>query len=147
MGRTACTEPPCLYKGALYFFTYFEFVLCVLPSNVLVHISVKVFSVNFGILTTLCPPLYYFTCVLLSYISDVDQKWPKHVADDHFIYIYIYIVLKSCSPLQQTQTLGKWPTRCTIILYNTFIIVILYMFRATLCSSSGGQIVLIQDLV
>jgi len=30
---------------------------------------------------------------------------------------------------------------------NTFIIIILYMFRATLCSSSGGQIVLIQHLV
>jgi len=44
-------------------------------------------------------------------------------------------------------TLGKWPTWCTITLYNTFIIIILYMFRATLCSSSGGQIVLIQHLV
>ena len=22
MGRTGCTEPQCLYKGALYFFTY-----------------------------------------------------------------------------------------------------------------------------
>ena len=43
--------------------------------------------------------------------------------------------------------LGKWPTWCTITLYNTFIIIILYMFRATLCSSSGGQIVLIQHLV
>jgi len=42
--------------------------------------------------------------------------------------------------------LGKWPTWCTITLYNTLIIIILYMFRATLCSSSGGQIVLIQHL-
>ena len=42
---------------------------------------------------------------------------------------------------------GKWPTWWTIILfYNTFITV-LYMFRATWCSSSGGQIVLIQHLV
>ena len=41
---------------------------------------------------------------------------------------------------------SKWPT-CTIILfYNTFITA-LYMFRATSCSSSGGQIVLIQHLV
>ena len=38
--------------------------------------------------------------------------------------------------------LGKCPTWCTIALYNTFIIIILYMFRATLCSSSGSQIVL-----
>ena len=44
-------------------------------------------------------------------------------------------------------SLGKWPTWCTIMFYNTFIIIILYMFRATLCSSSGGQIVLIQHLV
>ena len=43
--------------------------------------------------------------------------------------------------------LGKWPTWCTITLYKTFIIIILYMSRATLCSSSGGQIVLIQHLV
>ena len=45
------------------------------------------------------------------------------------------------------MTLGKWPTWCTITLYNTFIIIILYMFRATLCSSSGGKVVLTQHLV
>ena len=50
-------------------------------------------------------------------------------------------------PLHPGTTLGKWPTWRTITLYNTFIIIILYMFRATLCSSSGGQIVLIQHLV
>jgi len=44
-------------------------------------------------------------------------------------------------------SLGKWPTWCTITLYNAFIITILYMFRASLCSSSGGQIVLMQHLV
>ena len=39
---------------------------------------------------------------------------------------------------------SKWPTWRTILLfYNTFITV-LYMFRATSCSSSGGQIVLLQ---
>ena len=37
---------------------------------------------------------------------------------------------------------SKWPTWHTVLLfYNTFITV-LYMFRATSCSSSGGQIVL-----
>jgi len=41
-------------------------------------------------------------------------------------------------------TLGKWPPWCTVTLHKTFIIIIVYMFRATLCSSSGGQIVLIQ---
>jgi len=34
-----------------------------------------------------------------------------------------------------------------LTLYKTFIITILYMFPATLCSSSGGRIVLIQHLV
>ena len=42
-----------------------------------------------------------------------------------------------------STTLGKWPAWCTITLYKTFIIITLYMFRATLRSSSGGQIVLI----
>jgi len=41
----------------------------------------------------------------------------------------------------------KWPTWRTIgLFYNTFITV-LYTFRATSFSSSGGQIVLIQHLV
>jgi len=45
-------------------------------------------------------------------------------------------------------TVDKWPTWSTITLYKTFLIVInLCMFRATLCSSSGGQIVSIQHLV
>ena len=42
---------------------------------------------------------------------------------------------------------SKWPTWRTIpLFYNTFITV-LYMFRATSCSSSGVQIVLIRHLV
>jgi len=41
---------------------------------------------------------------------------------------------------------GKWPTWFTIPFYDMFIS-FLYMFRATPCSSSGGQIVLIQHLV
>jgi hypothetical protein len=44
-------------------------------------------------------------------------------------------------------SLDKWPTWCTISLYNTFIITIPYIFRATLCTSSGGQTVLLQHLV
>ena len=42
-------------------------------------------------------------------------------------------------------TSGKWPTWCTILLYNTFIS-ILYMFRANTCSSSGGQLQFLLDL-
>ena len=46
-----------------------------------------------------------------------------------------------------TVKFSKWPTWRTIILfYNTFITV-LYMFRETSRSSSGGQILLIQHLV
>jgi len=43
--------------------------------------------------------------------------------------------------------LGKWPIWCIITLHTMFIIIILHMFRATLCSSSGGRIILIQHLV
>ena len=42
--------------------------------------------------------------------------------------------------------LNKWPTWHTnLLFYNTFITV-LYIFRATSCSSSGGQILLIISL-
>ena len=36
-------------------------------------------------------------------------------------------------------TSGRWPTWYTVLLYNTFIST-LYMFRANMCSSSGGQL-------
>jgi len=39
---------------------------------------------------------------------------------------FFYVLLK----VHPGMTLGKWPTWCTISLYNTFIIIILYMFRA-----------------
>jgi len=54
------------------------------------------------------------------------------------VHLLIYHISK-----QHSSILGKWPSWCTITLYNTFIIIILYMFRATLCSSAGEQIVLI----
>jgi len=31
MGRTACTEPQCLYKGALVLFMLYAGVLCAAP--------------------------------------------------------------------------------------------------------------------
>ena len=60
------------------------------------------------------------------------------MARTHLNVSYTYIAsLNSC----------KWPAWRTItLLYDTFITV-LYMFRATSCSSSGGQIVLIHHLV
>jgi hypothetical protein len=42
---------------------------------------------------------------------------------------------------------SQWPSWCTDFC-NTFIIILyMYMFRAISCSSSGGQIVIIQHLV
>ena len=45
------------------------------------------------------------------------------------------------------STFSKWPTWRTIILFYNTLIMFLYMFQATSCSSSGGQIVLIKHLV
>ena len=50
---------------------------------------------------------------------------------------FFYVLLT----VHRVTTLGKWPTWCTIMLYNAFIVIILYVFRTTLCSSAGGQIV------
>jgi len=53
------------------------------------------------------------------------------------VLLTVYLGINSC----------KWPTWRTIILfYNTFV-TIFYMFRETSCSSSGGQIVLMEHLV
>ena len=50
---------------------------------------------------------------------------------DLYFYIIIseFYILLTVNP---GMTLGKWPTWSTNTLYNTFIIIILYMFRATL---------------
>jgi len=61
----------------------------------------------------------------------------------NFIFAKFYVL----PTVYSGTTRGKWPTWCKITLYNTFIVIILYMFPANLCSSSGGQIVLIQHLV
>ena len=61
----------------------------------------------------------------------------------NYFFLEFYVLLS----LHPGTTPGKWPTWCIITLYKTFIIIVLYMFRATLCSSSGGQFVLIQHLV
>jgi len=63
------------------------------------------------------------------------------------LYLFIYLWLFNNTDSNPKYKSCKWPTWRTITLfYNTFITV-LYMFRATSCSSSGGQIVLIQHLV
>ena len=45
------------------------------------------------------------------------------------------------------NSLSKWPTWRTIILFYNKFITVIYMFRATSCSSSRGQILLIEHLV
>ena len=108
-------------------------------------------------------------CLLKAFIhfcSSITKRRNKHIARLHAATRLntemqkVPPVNRHTSHMEQTQpnfyvlltvhpgkTLGKWPTWCTITLHNTFIIIILYMFRATLCSSSGGQIVLMQQLV
>ena len=52
------------------------------------------------------------------------------------ICISEFYVLPTVHPV---TTMGKRPTWCIIELYKMFVIIILYMIRATLCSSSGGR--------
>ena len=61
----------------------------------------------------------------------------------HVRLTFFYVLLT----MHPGTILGKWATWWKITLHKTFIIIILYMFRATLCSSSGGRIILIQHLV
>jgi len=75
------------------------------------------------------------------FIATEEKRLPFHKT--HSRHTMRFHVLLTVHP---GITLGKWPNWCTIMLYKTFIIVILYMFRATLCSS-WGRIVLIQHLI
>jgi len=71
---------------------------------------------------------------------DTAATKPLRLSSVSTLRVSAFIVRKVRENMKN-ESLGKWPTWCTITLYNTFIIIILYMFRATLCSSSG-QIVL-----
>ena len=48
-----------------------------------------------------------------------------------YIYIYIYIYIFTVG--------NKKPTRCHLVLYLFLLYKLLYMFRATLCPSSGAD--------
>jgi len=111
----------------------------------------------------------YCMCLLKGFIyfcSSIMKRRNKHIARLHAATKLntemqkVPLVSRYTSHMEQKQsnfyvlltmhpgmTLSKWPTSCTIMLHNMFITIILYMFWATLCSSSGGQIVLIQHLV
>ena len=55
-------------------------------------------------------------------------------------YFHIFNLLYCVNPC-------KWPTLCTIIFFLYLFIPVLYMFRATKCSSSGESVVSIRPLV
>ena len=77
-------------------------------------------------------PLFIFLTA-----TDISRK---QICNKDVICNFFYVLL--------TVQFSKRPTWRTIffLFYNTFITV-LYMFSATSCSSSGGQIVLMQHLV
>ena len=100
----------------------------------------------------ICPRIYQQICVSNVSILNMDL-WLLIV---HYILYITYCTLQMYhssenkyvrdthrSLRQERVTLCKWPSWCTIPLFNTSSIIILCMIRATLCSSSGGQIVLI----
>ena len=66
----------------------------------------------------------------------LDSSWRFIIQRSVELKIYS---LWNCRVTYASTTLGKRTTGCTVTLYNTFIIIILYIFRATVCSSSGGQ--------
>jgi len=65
--------------------------------------------------------------------------------------VAIWCRLHVCTNTEITETyktnLSQWPTWCTNFFITVITILYMYMFRAISCSSSGGQIVLIQHLV
>jgi hypothetical protein len=72
---------------------------------------------------------------LKSYVNSAarycSQKAKKHTSQ---------MIISRIKLVTTRNDFGKWPTWRTILLfYNTFITV-LYMFRATLCSSSGDKL-------
>ena len=87
--------------------------------------------------------IYFLVClsILLFPNSYIIPFWefcflPFSVhAQTNIIYLTFYMFLLT---VHRGTALDKWPSWCTITLYNTFIVIILYMFRTTLCSSSGG---------
>jgi hypothetical protein len=102
------------------------------------------------------------TETLVRIANNLTDIWTRHLPKkylNYVAYLFIYFLTESAQKLLVHKFLlwdvrreislphwiwndMKWPTWCTITLYKTFIIIILYMFRTTLCSSSGGRIVL-----
>ena len=81
------------------------------------------------------------------YMGRVSSRLHRGRTVSPFIHCIVCLTDKSISSSTVTspQNLGKWPTWRTILFY--VFISVLYMFRATPCSSSGESIVSIQPLV
>jgi len=116
-----------------------------LPSNIFFSIFVQLFSALFS--------SYQLSAQFLML-----HYYPQHVSSStllifrktHCIITASGIVTLCKEPYSMPVESGlKLPTWCTIpIFYNNICyIIILNMFRAVPCSSSGGQIVLLQPLV
>ena len=105
---------------------------------------VFIFFIPFFISIIFTFPLftYYYILYLTSYLYFEFQCWYRILPDIFPNFCSILCFADRASWYNSS----KWSTWWTLTLYKTFIIIILYMFRATLCSSSGGRIVLIQQV-
>ena len=114
------------------------------------HVS-RTFLLRFRIFYSFFHFCYFtfplFTYYYFLYLTSICSSNSSFGIEFFLIFIWIFAQFYVFLTVHPGTTLGKWPTWCTIALYKTFIIIILYMFRATLCSSSGGRIVLIQHLL
>ena len=78
MDRTACTEPQCLYKGALYVFTLFY----VHGSKKCTFWIIRTSQLSVRALSTIIPCNWQYTIVYarLSFTSTTDASGPRNVA-------------------------------------------------------------------
>ena len=129
MGLTACTEPQCLYKGALYLTVELYLYSHYGPYG-LYRASVPVQGCNLPYSTAI--PLLPLWAVRPVQSLSAYKGWtlPLPLHSVHSVFL----------TLDNDQLDAQ--------IFNTFITILyVYMFRAISCSSSGGQIVLIQHLV
>jgi len=113
MDRTACTEPQCLYNGALYLYPYIFFTL--------IYFSVlKIF------LFISCNPKENFLshkCLFTKFIYDHKRFRRYYAFEDHmcvhiyiYIYIYIYTALTLQCPLLHVSSVDDCPQWTTPLL-------------------------------
>ena len=113
MGRTACTEPQCLYKGALYLHLTFKFcctqvkVLCVLST-----ITCKVSSANtvLEFVVMVAGPKIVHDCITVLVLYCLRMLWIKTVtAKFQYLGSLHYQLWKSCVHLYMGFTTPLHP--------------------------------------